>query len=242
MKTKHDVLHKLSKLAIGLACVSIVQTAAAEEWAVDVNPSNGFGGVTDLWDISLAGTFYADWDIFGSLADDSPNFSFGLGTASVTETGGQAFITGGGNIYSFAAVTSFTTTLSTGEGAIEGTRTVVARFKTLGTALADDSVLLSVNGTQYAPSSSQLLYNLALGGFGGNDQEKIFVWTVPDGDYTFTFNSAESSMSLARYATYASDVTPIPEPSTCVLLGISTGVVLFMVRRRRRVEFGDANA
>ena len=52
MKTKHDVLHKLSKLAIGLACVSIVKTAAAEEWAVEVNPSNGFGGVTDLWDIN----------------------------------------------------------------------------------------------------------------------------------------------------------------------------------------------
>ena len=50
-------------------------------------------------------------------------------------------------IDSFAAVTSFTTTLSTGEEAIEGTRTVVARFKTLGTALADDSVLLSVGGT-----------------------------------------------------------------------------------------------
>ena len=82
--------------------------------------------MTDLWDINQAGTFYADWDIFGSLSDDSPNFSFGLRTASVTETGGQAFITGGGNIYRFAAVTSFTTTLSTGEEAIEGTRTVGA--------------------------------------------------------------------------------------------------------------------
>jgi len=48
---------------MGLVCVSAFQTADAEEWAVDVNPSNGFGGVTDLWDISQAGTFYADWEL-----------------------------------------------------------------------------------------------------------------------------------------------------------------------------------
>jgi hypothetical protein len=72
--------NNLKKLAIGLACVSVVQTAAAEPWAVDVNPSNGFGGVTDLWDISQAGAFYADWDVFGSLSDDSPELSFGLGS------------------------------------------------------------------------------------------------------------------------------------------------------------------
>ena len=205
-------------------------------------PSNGFGGVTDLWDISQAGTFYADWDAFGSLSDDSPELSFGLGSASVTETSGGSFVTGGGNIYSFSVPIEFTTTLSGSEPAIEGTRTVVAHFKTLGTVLADDSVLLSVDGTQYAPLSSSLLYDLPLGGFGGNDQEKIFVWTVPDGDYAFTFNSGESSMSLARYATYASDVTPVPEPSTCVLFGISMGVVLYMARRRRIVESGNANA
>lgn len=204
-----------------------------EEWAVDANPSNGFGGVTDLWDISQAGTFYADWDVFGSLSDDSPELSFGLGGASVIETSGGSFITGGGNIYSFAVATEFTTTLSGAEPVVEGTRTVVTRFKTLGTILADDSVLLTVNGTQYEPISTSLLYDLPLGGMGGNDQEKIFVWTVPDGDYTFNFNATESSMSLSRFATYASDMTPVPEPSTCVLFGISTAVALYMARRRR---------
>ncbi len=121
----------------------------------------------------------------------------------MTETSGGSFITGGGNIYSFSVPTEFTATLASDEQPIEGTRTVVAHFKTLGTVLADDSVLLTVDGTPYAPSSSSLLYDLPLGGFGGNDQEKIFVWTVPAGDYTFTLNSVESSMSLARYASYA---------------------------------------
>ena len=69
----------------------------------------------------------------------------------------------------------------------------------------------------------------------------MFVWElVPDGAYTFNFEASGSSMSLARYATYAGEVTPVPEPSTCVLFGVSTAVVLYMVRRRRRA--GDLEA
>jgi hypothetical protein len=108
MKTISGVLESLKKLAIGLTCLSVAHTATAEPWVVDVTPANGFGGVTDLWDISQAGTFYADWDVFGSLSDNSPELSFGLGSASVAETSGGSFITGGGNIYGFSVPTEFT--------------------------------------------------------------------------------------------------------------------------------------
>lgn len=217
---------------IAFAYAVVSHTAGAEPWAVDANPANGFEGRTDLWELTQPGTMYAEWDVFGSLSDDTPELSFGLGSASVTESSGNAFLTGGGNIYSFSGVTTFTTTLAGTEPASEGTRTVVARIKTLGTTLADGSVLLTVGGMQYQPAQSHLLYNLALGGFGGNDQEKIFVWTAPDGDYTFNFSASESSLSLAKYATYASEVTPVPEPSTCVLFGIASVVFLCMARRR----------
>lgn len=225
MRTNNHLLRRVTKLTIGLACLTVVQTSKAENWVEPIS----------LWDLSKPGTFYADWDVFGGTSDSTPELSFGLGSASVTETSGMAFVTGGGNIYSFSAATEFTTTLSGADQPIEGTRTVMARFKTLGTVLADDSIVLSVNGTEYQPTSFELLYNLPLGGMGGNDQEKVFVWElVPDGAYTFNFAASESSLSLARYATYASEVTPVPEPSTCVLFGVSTAVVLYMARRRRR--------
>jgi hypothetical protein len=232
MKTNNHLLKRVKTLTFGLACLTVVQTSRAEIWQVPID---------NLWDLSQVGTFYADWDVFGAISDSTPELSFGLGSASVTETTGTAFVTGGGNIYSFSTATEFTTTLSGAEAPIDGTRTVIARFKTLGTILADDSVLLTVGGVEYAPTSFDLLYDVALGGMGGNDQEKVFVWeSVPDGAYTFNFEASGSSMSLGRYATYASEVTPIPEPSTCVLFGVSSALVLYMVRRRRHA--GDMAA
>lgn len=235
MKANNKALRNLKGLAIALACAAFVQTARTEPWIVDVNPSNGFGGRTDLWDLNQAGTIYAEWDVFGSATfDNSPDIgSFGLGSASVTENTGGAFLTSGGNIYSPTVAADFTTTLAGSLGSIDGTRTVVARIKTLGSLIADSSVTLTVNGTPYTPTGF-LLSDVPLGGFGGNDQERLYVWnSVPDGSYTFDFNASESSMSLGRYATYASDVAPIPEPSTCVLFGIASAFVLYVVRRRR---------
>jgi hypothetical protein len=234
--------------AMALACVATFHSAGAEEFVVDVNPGNGFGGRTDLWNISDAGTLYAEWDVFNSaVSDNSPDIgSFGLGMASVTENTGGAFLTGGGNIYSPLIATHFTTALAGTLAPIEGIRAVVAHIKTLGSVIADRTVSLTIDAISYPPVISSLLNDVPLGGFGGNDQEWLFVWkAVPDGSYTFDFNASESSMSLARYAAFASEVTPVPEPSTCVLFGLASVVVLYMVRRRRSagdLQRGNAQA
>ena len=101
MKTHHGALTNIKGFAIALVCAAVAHTAGAETFVVDVNPGNGFGGRTDLWNIGDAGTLYAEWDVFNSpISDNSPDIgSFGLGTASITENTGAAFLTSGGNIY-----------------------------------------------------------------------------------------------------------------------------------------------
>ena len=246
MKTHRGASTNLKGLAIALACAAIAHTAGAETFVVDVNPANGFGGRTDLWNIDDAGTLYAEWDVFDSpISDSTPDIgSFGLGTASITENTGSGFLTSGGNIYSPVVATDFTTTLAGAQAPLEGIRTVVAHIKTLGSVIADSDVRLTTGGSSHSPVIKSLLNDVVLGGFGGNDQEWLFIWKeVPDGSYTFDFNASEPSMSLGRYATFASDVAPVPEPGTCVLFGLASIVVLYMVRRRRgAVDLQRANA
>ncbi len=246
MKTHRGASTNLKGLAIALACAAIAHTAAAETFVVDVNPANGFGGRIDLWNIDDPGTLYAEWDVFDSpISDSTPDIgSFGLGIASITENTGSAFLTSGGNIYSPVVATDFTTTLAGTQAPLEGIRSVVAHVKTLGSVIADSDVRLTIGGSSHSPVIKSLLNDVVLGGFGGNDQEWLFIWKeVPDGSYTFDFNASEPSMSLGRYATFASDVAPVPEPSTCVLFGLASIVVLCMVRRRRgAVDLQRANA
>jgi hypothetical protein len=245
-KTHNGALTNMKGFAIALVCAAVAHTTGAETFVVDVNPANGFGGRTDLWNIDDAGTLYAEWDVFDSpISDSSPDIGlFGLGAASITENTGAAFLTSGGNIYSPVVATDFTTTLAGTQSPIEGMRTVVAHVKTLGSVIADSDVRLTIGASSNFPFSKSLLNDVVLGGFGGNDQEWLFVWKeVPDGSYTFDFNASEPSMSLGRYATFASDVTPVPEPGTCVLFGLASMVVLYMVRRRRgAVDLQRANA
>lgn len=75
MKTNNHLLKRVKTLTFGLACLTVVQTSRAEIWQVPID---------NLWDLSQAGTFYADWDVFGAISDSTPELSFGLGSASVT--------------------------------------------------------------------------------------------------------------------------------------------------------------
>lgn len=212
--------------------------AASEAWDVIADPTNGFGGLTAAWSLADPDSAYAEWNVFDSYPSDaSPDVgSFGLGSASVTENTGAAFLTGGGNIYSFSAATDFTVDLagiSMGGG---GSRSVALHFETLGTSLDPASVTLTVGGTTYLPDISSLLYSQALGGFGGAEEERVFIWnSVPDGPYTFDFNASGSSMSLSRFAEYASPAAA-PEPHELVLLGLSLAG-LSLARRRSTVPW-----
>ncbi|MCL4777174.1 MAG: VPLPA-CTERM sorting domain-containing protein [Gammaproteobacteria bacterium] len=205
-------------------------SAASAVWDVDVNPLNGFGGITSSWAVDAAGSAYAAWNVFDSMMDTTPDAgSFGPGPQSVQELTGGAFITGGGNIYGFAAATSFAAVL-TGYGTESATHDLVLRIETLGTAVDPGSVLM--NGI--APTISQLLYTEVLGGLGGNEEERLFVWSGVDGAaaYNFDFSALGSSMSLDQVALYAGPAQVVPVPAAIWLFG-SALASLGAWRRRR---------
>jgi len=228
----------ISSMAITLLANSTAQ-AVPESWDVLADPTNGFGGLTSSWGFTDPGAAHAAWNVFDSYPlDSTPDAgSFGFASASVTENTGGAFLTGGGNIYSFAVATDFTTTLSgTTSGTSSRLRTVALRFETLGNLLDPTSVTLSLDtgGPALAPDTTAILFDDPLGGIGGAEQELVFIWeSVADGSYTFDFNAASDSMSLSQLASYMSP-TVIPEPGPMLLLALGLGGLSAVGRQQAR--------
>jgi hypothetical protein len=222
--------------------VSAPSQATSEVWDVLADPTNGFLGATPVWGLSDPDTAVAAWNVFNAYPiDTTPDvLSFGPAPQSVQELTGGAFLTGGGNIYSFAVATDFITTL-TGYSATPGaTRDVVLRLETLGTSVDLSSVRL--NGA--APTTSSLLFSAALGGFGGSEEERLFVWDniVDATSYVFDFNAAGSSMSLSQLAMYSSAATVVPLPAAGWLLISSLGTLVSFRRRFGRHRTSGAAA
>jgi len=153
---------------------------------------------------------YAEWNIFNGTSDSSPDVSVTAGTtASVVETSGGSFVTGGGNIYSFSGATSFTATLS---GSTSGLFDVYLRIGTLGTLANTTATLNGLSAT------SVLQFNEDQGTVMGGataEQELYWKWTSVSAAslYTFKFTSTSSSMSLDQLALAAVSVptvTPVP--------------------------------
>jgi hypothetical protein len=197
------------------------QTAAAAGalWDADVNPTNGFGGLASTWGLTDADTIYAEWNVFDSLSDNTPDIgSFGPAPQSVTETTGASFLTSGGNIYSPFAATVFDVGV-TGYSALEDTvRSLALRVATLGTGLDASSVLL--NGSA-ATVTSQAYNEVITGGFGGGESEWLFIWEGVDDSltYQFNFNAEETSLSVDQLAVYSSAASVVPIPAAAWLFG-----------------------
>jgi len=181
-----------------------------------------------------ANTTYQEWNIFssatGANAPDVASSNLN-GTASATETTGTAFVTSGGNIYSFAAATAFNVVIpdfDLGSGYITN---AVVQIRTQGTELDTASILF--NGV--AASSATLLYTEALGGFGGALEDWEFVFTNVAGNIAsdlITFQASGSSMSLDKISVDTQAVA-VPEAGTLLLSGMSVLGIWFYVRRRR---------
>lgn len=187
------------------------------------------------------------WDIFESLtgAEADVSVTNGNGTPTVSEVGGGAFITSGGNIYNAGAPASFSVVVPEADvPATPHNITAIVQIKTQGTELDLSSVLL--NGL--APVATQELERIALGGFGGEKISTWFLFNVPyasfgdfdtlSDDLTLTFNATGAHMSLDELAIdtaiqpfgYYAEPTPVPEPSSLALLGLGAAALL---RRRR---------
>lgn len=190
--------------------------------------------VAPTWAHGAAGTSYAAWDVFGGTTDSTPDIgSSNITSAVVKELTGAAFLTGGGNIYSFAAPTYFNVAIdSNANGPVTGGLiTATLQLFTLGTGLDTSSVLL--NGVAGSGGVyKQFSAGTVMGGEAFNTHY-LFTWTVAATDVlNFTFNAAGSSMSLD---TVAVDVSQVPVPAAAWLFG-SAVMGLAGVSRRRKTQ------
>jgi hypothetical protein len=201
-------------VALALVCA----TAAA------AGSASAAGGV---WDSAApAAPVIAEWNFFnGYPTDNTPDIA---GAGSVTELNGMAFITGGGNIYSFSAPTSFEVTTA----GLAGPAEVWLRVAILGTVPETQATLNGVSATAFEQFSGA-----GSSTFGGAEKEWLWKWTLPTtaATYLFTFASSGSSMSLDQLAVYGA-TAPIPEPGSAVMMALGLALVGTSLRRRIGVQ------
>ncbi len=207
--------------------------AAGAHGQVVIPPSSPIG-----WSVGATNTTAFHWDNFnlggtypGPLAPDAASFHPGLPNASLIETTGLGFPTGGGNIYSPSAPLAFTVTLPNyGFSVSPGgpwTTTIFVQTRTLGSEVDYPNLNLTWidgGGSHTLNTSNAFLSNeterVALGGFGGFSVTHIWGFNVPNNpaQFTLAFAAASSSMSFdqLRVDTLTS---PVPEPSAMLLAG-----------------------
>lgn len=211
---------KVSVLALSLGMAFSGSAFATQAvW----NTANPWGSETPV--------SYAEWNIFNSTNDTTPDVAVTAGTsASVTETSGGSFLTGGGNIYSFSGPAALTATLS---GQNSGLFDVYLRIATVGTLSSSTATLNGVS------AASVLQFNedqgVVMGGATA-EQELYWKWSNVSAAalYTFNFTSPAAHMSLDQVALAAvavPTVTPVPEPEAYSLMALGLGLMAFVSRR-----------
>ncbi len=216
---------------------SLAANATQGTWDATAAPENGFNGLTSAWSTTGPASLYAEWNWFtddsstAGIQDFTPDVgSAGVSLSHVYETSGAAFLTGGGNIYSFAAPVSITSVIGAASGVSTGTRDAAMKIALLGTPPLPIATLNGVNATMVE------LYSGDSGsGFGGAEKEYLWLWAnVADApNYTLKFAASESSMSLDQLAIYASPAAAVPEPASGVLMLVGLAMAGVMSRRRR---------
>lgn len=230
---------KQTVVAAVLALAGLAAHATQGVWDSTATPDNGFNGRTTSWSAAGSGALYAEWNWFTDdssapgIQDFTPDVgSSGVSLSHVYETSGAAFITSGGNIYSYAAPISITSVLGDASGTSTGTRTVALKIATLGTLPLPTATLNGVSANVVE------LYSGDSGsGFGGAEKEYLWLWTnvAATPNYTLKFAAAEASMSLDQLAVYASPtVSAVPEPTSSALMLVGLAMAGIVSRRRGR--------
>jgi hypothetical protein len=190
-----------SRIAVITAAASLAAASAAPVCRAEFVTPDPFG-----WSRGAPASTYAEWNIFQSPGGPNPpdvgQFPSppppGWPPHNVAETTGSAFITGGGNIYSFSAPTAFDVG-APGYGLGPAWRTtVLMQVRTLGSEVDHASVRLG----DLSPAERVELGREPLGGFGGFLVDTLYRFEVPENPagYVVRFSAAASSMSLDRVA------------------------------------------
>lgn len=214
--------HVLAAAAAILATTSSAwATGAAWDSAALGYSGSGATSATPWIDAVASGTRYAEWNVINGYPVDSTPDIAGAGT--LTEYSGTAFLTSGGNVYSFAGATDFSVDVTGGTG----TWDVYLRVAALGTSVLEEAVLNGVSAIRTITFSGN-----ASGGFGGLEEESLWHWTVTGAPtFSIDFGAAGSSMSLDQLAVYAVQ-QPVPEPAAWALMAAGLVSVGAIARRR----------
>ncbi|MFL5330174.1 MAG: PEP-CTERM sorting domain-containing protein [Gemmataceae bacterium] len=228
-----------------LAVLVVLAGVSAAQAQILLPPAAPFG-----WNAGDPNTTAFHWNNFaaggtypGPFVPDQAAFHPGLANASLMETLGGGFLTGGGNLYSQGVPMHIAATLpnydfSTSPSGGWST-TVYVQTRTLGNEL--DYAGLTLNWIDLAgahtltPASAflnQELEHTPLGGFGGFAATHLWGFAVPasPSQFTLSFGGALDSVSLDQLRV-DTQVSPVPEPSSLLLL---TGAGLAFWRRQRR--------
>lgn len=239
----------MKKSLAALVAAVVLTAGVAHAVPTSFVAPNGTTSPFEDWTLGDANSVHAQWEVFtdaystpGNLPDVAGSYpaagSPSGAAAVVIGNTSSAFLTGGGNIYSFAAPTSFTVTVPNyGLGAGWNSR-FVAQIQNQGSPLDFSSVLLSYDG------GNQLLpYDYTNELVGNPTPENLFAWDLAGfnpSTFTLTFNASASSMSLDALAvdtfTQQGAFAPmgVPEPATGALAAL--GMLGMLAVRRRTVR------
>ena len=195
------------------------------------------GFTTPLWRGS-PGAEYQSWEVFTVATNDGkgnlPDQSESAGSATLTQLNADAFLTGSGNIYNPAGISSFVVR----DTATQPVGLVSFQARTLGAELDYSSVRLTYDLGSGVQSLTTIRIENDRGTILGASVSSQWDWDLRGlgvSSYEISFTAAGTSLSFdsATLDTLPATST-IPEPSTWALAGIGLGIVLIQSRRMRR--------
>lgn len=227
---------KTTSIRLGMA-ICLVTASATLSRAGFISPST-WTRPTDDASATLGLTTYQEWDAFTSptgpnlpdIAEINPS---GIADAlDAAAPGSGAFITSGGNIYSFSGVIEPRAVVP-GYAYPGGTTNFLVQIESNGSDI--DPADLTLNGTLVSALdgySYTELSRTSLGGTGGSMVEHAWMFAAPTdlSSFQLDWGWGPTSSSLGRMSV-DTQVMPVPEPASITLALASVAGLVFARRR-----------